>query len=169
MSANRRILIICVGNVLLLDEGFGPHLATELTDHYSLPPQVTVLDRGVMGMAMLSDLRAADEVLIIDALDNTGQPPGTILQFTPEDLADQQVFHGAHDTRLIDVLNAAALLGINPPVTCLGVQIESLSPEAFRIGLTPAVEAALPLMMEIVLDWLSERGIVLERLDFDLA
>ncbi|MDR0458844.1 MAG: hydrogenase maturation protease [Coriobacteriales bacterium] len=162
MIASQRILILCIGNILLLDEGFGPQVAEQLLAQYSLPPQVTVLDRGVLGMAILADLRQADQVLIIDALDNTGQAAGTIMSFKPEDLANHQVFHGAHDIQIVDVLHAAALLGVNPEVSCLGVQIENLSPESFQIGLTPAVQAAVPLMVELIVAWLAERGVQLK-------
>jgi len=148
---------------LLLDEGFGPRVAEELLGRYAFPPNVTIMDRGVMGMAILSDLKSADEVLIIDALDKTGNPPGTIMQFSPEDLVDYQVFHGAHDVRIIDVLNAASLIGINPQVTCLGVQIKDMWPATFEIGLTEELDNALSLMVALVISWLSERGVEVSR------
>ncbi|MCL2137194.1 MAG: hydrogenase maturation protease [Coriobacteriia bacterium] len=158
LQTNSRLLVLCVGNILLLDEGFGSRIAHELATNYRFPPNVSILDRGVMGMAMISDLRSANDVLIIDALDKTGEEPGTILSFSPDELQDYQVFRGAHDTRLIDILNAAELIGIKPPVTCLGVQVADISPPAFEIGLSPAVEAAVPLMVGQVLEWLASRG-----------
>ncbi|MCL2631672.1 MAG: hydrogenase maturation protease [Coriobacteriia bacterium] len=163
MSDNQRFLILCIGNSLLLDEGFAPRVAEELLARYTLPSEVTVLDRGVMGMAMLTDLRQADQVLVIDALDNTGEPPGTVFQFKPDDLAERQIFHGAHDVRLIDVLNAASLLGITPEVNCLGAQVQSISPHEFQIGLTESVQAAVPLVIDQIVGWLSSHGITLTQ------
>lgn len=149
-----RILILCIGNILLLDEGVGPRVAQELLEHHELPPEVTVLDRGCMGMALLSDFKEADKILVVDAVDNTGLAPGTVVTFKPEDIAPYQAFHGAHDTRLIDVLQAAALLGYTPDTDCLGVQIKSMAPEDFVIGLTPEVEAAVPVMVQSCLDYI---------------
>lgn len=152
-----RILILCIGNLLMLDEGVGPRIAQELTEQHDLPSEVTVLDRGCMGMALLSDLKEADKVLVVDAVDNTGLAPGTVVTFQPEDIAPYQAFHGAHDTRLIDVLQAAALLGYTPEVDCLGVQIQSMAPEDFTIGLTPPVEAAVPVLVQSCLDYIAAK------------
>ena len=148
------ILILCIGNILMLDEGVGPRVAEELASNHELPEGVTVLDRGCMGMSLLADLKQAHKVLVVDAVDNTGLAPGTIVTFKPEDIAPYQTFHGAHDTRLVDVLQALDLLGYTPEVDCLGVQIQSMAPEDFIIGLTPPVEEALPQLVQSCLDYI---------------
>lgn len=152
MSA--RILILCIGNALMLDEGVGPRVAKELMENHELPGGVTVLDRGCMGMALLSDFKSAERVLVVDAVDNTGLEPGTVVTFSPEDIAPYQAFHGAHDTRLVDVLQALELLGHTPQVDCLGVQIYSVAPENYVIGLSPPVEEAVPKLVQSCLDFI---------------
>ena len=142
----------------MLDEGVGPRVARELLQAGNLPENVTVLDRGVMGMSLLSDFKDADSILIVDAVDNTGLEPGTVVTFKPEDIAHYQSFNGAHDTRLADVLQAAALLGYSPEVDCLGVQIQSMAAENFEIGLTPPVEAALPMLVQSCLDYIAAKA-----------
>ncbi len=137
----------------MLDEGVGPRVAQEL-EKQVLPEGVTVLDRGCMGMALLADLERAEKVLVVDAVDKTGLPPGTVVTFKPEDIAPYQAPHGAHDTRLVDVLQALELLGHQPEVDCLGVQIANMYPEGFSIGLTPPVEAAVPLLVQSCLDYI---------------
>lgn len=149
-----KILILCIGNILLLDEGVGPRVAEELTENHELPPNVQVLDRGCMGMALLSDLKEADKVLVVDAVDNTGLAPGTVVTFKPDDIAPYQAFHGAHDIKLVDVLQAALLLGYTPEVDCLGVQIQNMTPEDYAIGLTPPVEEAVPVLVQSCLDYI---------------
>jgi len=138
----------------MLDEGVGPRVAQELIEHHEFPPNVQVLDRGCMGMSLLADFKTADKVLVVDAVDNTDYEPGTVVTFKPEDIAPYQAFHGAHDTRLIDVLQTLALLGYEPEVDCLGVQVENMSPANFCIGLTPRVEAAVPIMVQSCLDYI---------------
>ncbi|MCL2757296.1 MAG: hydrogenase maturation protease, partial [Coriobacteriia bacterium] len=148
-----------VGNILKLDEGVGPHVITELIRGYEFPENVLVFDRATMGMQLLSDLNSCGVLLVVDAVDNTGNPPGTVVTFAPEDLARYDTFHGAHDTRLVDVLDAAELLGYRPEAHCLGVQVENMSPADLTIGLTPAVAAAVPLLLYSVLSFLRERGV----------
>jgi hydrogenase maturation protease len=143
----------------MLDEGAGPRVAAELLANYRFPPNVEVLDRGTMGMALLSDLKRFDVILLVDAVDSTGKPPGTVVTFSPEDIAPYEAFHGAHDTRFVDVLEAAALLGYTPEAHCLGVQVGDMCPPEYTIGLTPEVEAAVPFLVECVLGFLAQNGV----------
>lgn len=156
---NRRVAILCVGNILLLDEGVGPRVAQELLERYHFPENVEVLDRGTMGMALLADLKRFDLLLLVDAVDTTGKPPGTVVTFLPDEIAPYEAFHGAHDTRFVDVLEAATLLGYTPEAHCLGVQVQNMHPADFTIGLTPPVEAAIPFLIECVLGFLNQHGI----------
>ncbi|MCL2808227.1 MAG: hydrogenase maturation protease [Coriobacteriia bacterium] len=152
-----KILILCIGNILLMDEGVGSRVAKELLQNHELPKGVQVLDRGCMGMALLSDFKDASKVLVVDAVDNTGYEPGTVVTFKPEDIAPYQAFHGAHDTRLVDVLQALALMGYQPEVDCLGVQVLNMSPQDFHIGLTPPVEAAVDVLVQSCLDYIEAK------------
>ncbi|MDR2036198.1 MAG: hydrogenase maturation protease [Coriobacteriales bacterium] len=154
----QEILILCIGNVLMLDEGVGPRIARELNENHELPAGVSVIDRGCMGMALLSDLKTASKVLVVDAVDKTGYAPGTVVTFKPADIAAYQAFHGAHDTRLVDVLQALELLGYTPEVDCLGVQVENMHPENYCIGLTPPVEAAVPIMVQSCRNYLAAKA-----------
>ncbi len=158
-STQPKIGILCVGNVLLLDEGFGPRIAQELKERYEFPDNVEVLDSGTMGMALLADLKRLDIVLMVDAVDNTGETPGTVVTFLPEEITPYQAFHGAHDTRFIDVLQAAALLGYEIDAHCLGVQILNMHPPKHIIGLTEPVEASVPFALECILGFLKRYGV----------
>ena len=156
---DKRIAILCVGNVLMRDDGLGPRVAEELLACYQFPEKVEVLDRATMGMALMSDFKRFDLMLVVDAVDNTGKPPGTVVTYLPDDIAPQQAFHGAHDTRLADVLQAAALLGYSPDVHCIGVQAQDASPADFSIGLTAPVLSSLPFVIECILGFLEQHGI----------
>jgi len=141
------------------DEGLGPRVAWELTERYMFPNNVEVIDRGTMGMALLADLKRFDVILLVDAVDNTGTPPGTVLTYLPEDIAPYEAFHGAHDARFIDVLEAAALLGYSPQCHCVGVQVQDMNPDEYTISLTPAVEAALPFLIQCIMGFLERFGV----------
>ncbi|MBQ6453276.1 MAG: hydrogenase maturation protease [Coriobacteriales bacterium] len=159
LTGSERMAVMCIGNILLLDEGVGPAVARELMENYDFPPNVTVLDSGTMGMSLIGDFAQYDYILTVDAVDGTGEPPGTVFHFLPQDMAENRIFHGAHDTRFIDVLEASALLGHEPAGECIGVQIENMSPSQLVIGLTPQVAAAVPLLCETVLATLYGHGV----------
>jgi hydrogenase maturation protease len=149
-----------IGNILMLDEGVGNRVATELARNYVLPPDVAVMDGGTMGLGMISLFRGVEFLLLVDAVDNTGHPPGTVVRVSPDDFAPNQVLHSLHDIRFVDVLNAAKMIDIMPEADCIGVQVENMSPAELTIGLSVPVEAAVPRAMAAVLYVLEERGVL---------
>lgn len=155
-----RVAVMGVGNELLLDEGFGPACARYLAARFELPACVDVLDRAVMGMAVIPDLREHDYVLVLDTVEVPGAEPGQMFSFAPEDIAVTNFMASLHEMRFADVLSSAELLGISCQGHCLGVQAQNIAPEEFVIALTPRVAAAVPLLAAAAARWLaSELGL----------
>lgn len=164
--SEERILVMGVGNPLMRDEGVGPRLVELLRTGYEFPDNVEIVDAGTMGFMILDVLRGFDRLIVVDALQGTDEPAGTVMLLTPDDFAPNQVMHSLHDTRLIDVLQAAELIDIRPETIAVGVQIEAI--QEWVLELSPSVEAALPTAAAAVLEQLRERGIVpAPRLDAD--
>ncbi len=153
-----RITVMGLGNPLMRDEGIGPRVAEVLMEGFVFPDNVTVLDAGTMGMSILNLFQDADYMLVVDAIDGTGEAPGTVVRLDPEDLAPNQVLHSLHDIRFVDVLQAAELMGAKVVGECVAVQIQDMS--QMSIGLTPAVEAAVPAAVAAVLTILAEHDVV---------
>ncbi len=155
---SERIMVMGIGNPLMIDEGVGVRVIETLMATLEFPSNVELIDAGTMGMGILNLFNRCDYMLVIDAIDGTGYEPGTVVRLTPEDLAPNQVMHNSlHDLRFADVLQASELTGTRPEADCIGVQIADMS--HIEIGLTPAVEAAVPAAVEAVLSVLAERGV----------
>jgi len=154
-----RILVIGIGNILMLDEGVGIRIAEELQRNYVFPDDVRVMDAGTMGLGMIHLFRGVEFLLVVDAVDGTGHPAGTVVRVPPEDFSPNQVLHSLHDVRFVDVLGAARLIDVMPEADCIGIQVENMSPAELTIGLTDTVEAAVPRAIGAVLFVLEERGI----------
>jgi len=184
MATEDSVLVACVGNMLLLDEGFGPYMARVLTErevalrHFdeahadilmrtfrvdqSAPtddPRIPVLDAGTMGMSMIPYIRAYDRIVIVDVVDmgeDSGVAPGTVYVLTPEDMAEHTVMHTLHDLRVIDVINNARLAGLDCDVKCVcaSVRKEDIDPEEFTIDLTDPLKAAVPVAVGALLETL---------------
>jgi hydrogenase maturation protease len=161
---NPRVLVLGIGNILMMDEGVGNRIATDLLANYRFPDDVQVMDAGTMGLGMMHLFRGVEFLLVADAIDGTGHPAGTVVRISPEDFAPNQVMHSLHDIRFVDVLNAAKLIGIMPEADCIGVQVENMSPPELTIGLTKTVEDAVPRAIAAVLYVLEERGVTAEPL-----
>ena len=133
-----RILVAGVGNVLRGDDGFGPAVVERLGD---LPPGVDTVETGIGGVALLQELLAGcDGLLVVDAVDR-GAPPGTLFELAPEvgEAVHVADVHLANPDR---VLSMARTMGVLPErvriVGCQPAQVDDLGQ-----GLSPAVAAAV--------------------------
>ncbi len=163
---SRTAAVFFVGNRLMLDDGVGPAAYDEIVAAYDIPDNVTLLDVGCMALDMLSYVDRCDLILTVDAVDGTGDAPGTVYRFEPEAMARHCGPEASlHDLKLVDLFDAASLMGYEAEGYCLGMQVGNPSPEQFCVGLTPECAAALPLLVETVVAELSRRGFPLTRKD----
>lgn len=179
-SAPVKQMVVCVGNMLLLDEGFGSHMAKVLTqydiarEHFDEAharaltgafrehevdvddaDTIPVLDAGTMGMGLIPYIRDFDRLVIVDIVDcGPDAKPGTCYTFSPEDMANYSVMHSLHDMRVSDVLTNARLAGHDCDIRCVGVQKKDIAPEDLTIDLTDEVKAAVPYAVDAVLELL---------------
>lgn len=143
----------------MLDEGIGPAVYEELERAYEISGEVALLDVGCMSLNMIPYVEEYDLIVTVDAVDNTGQPPGTVFRFKPEDMARRQgAMQSLHDLKLIDLFDAAALLGHRTEGLCLGMQVANMNPSELTVGLTPEVYEALPKLIDTVLAELTYAG-----------
>lgn len=151
-----RILVMGVGNPLMRDDGIGPRVVELLLAGYRFPDNVEIVDAGTMSYMILDLFRDIDRLVIVDAVRETGHPAGTVMKMTPEEIAPNQVPHSMHDVALVDILQAAELMGSAPAAVAIGVQIDTI--EEWVLELSPPVEAAVPIAAAAVLDELVALG-----------
>jgi hydrogenase maturation protease len=152
-----RVLVLGVGNVLLTDEGVGPHTITELTRRYEFPPEVRLIDGGTSAMELLDDMARNDLLLIVDAV-RTGAPPGTLVKLEGEQVPKFFTTKlSPHQVGLSDVLATLMLTGESPKETVIvGVVPDSLK---LAMELSPTVAPVVPQVIETVLGELRRIGV----------
>ena len=132
-----RVLVGCVGNVLRGDDGFGPAVAECL----SLPPGAKVVETGIGGIALLQELMAGwDGLVLVDAVDS-GDAPGTVTRVIPEvgEAVHVPDVHLANPER---VLSTAKGLGVLPGrIVVVGCQPSDV--DTLGEGLSPPVARAV--------------------------
>ena len=150
-----RILVLGIGNVLLSDEGVGPHVAGRLEREYRLPERVSVIDGGTSGMHLLDDIAAADRVVIVDCA-RLDEGPGTVREIVGEGVpAFFQTRISPHQIGLSDLLAACVLLEVMPAEMAL----IAIAPESMELGLDltetgrRAAEAALAMLVARLAAW----------------
>jgi hydrogenase maturation protease len=139
---SRRVLVACVGNVFLGDDGFGIEVARRLASE-RLPEGVKVVDFGIRGMHLTMELLAPPELLVlVDATSRRG-PAGTLYVIDPERTAEPPPLPIA-DAHAMDpraVLAAVQrLVGSLPKTRIVGCEPANLSE---GMGLSDPVQRAV--------------------------
>jgi hydrogenase maturation protease len=148
MSSDRStpLLILGLGNVLCSDDGLGAVAVHLLLRRYQAPPGVLVLDGGTLGLSLLPYLEDAREAILVDAIRTDGRP-GSLVRLEGEDVAPAVASRlSVHQVGVADLLDGARWRERYPSrLILLGLVPQSLELSVRR---SPAVEAAMPLLVE---------------------
>lgn len=149
-----RILIAGVGNVLKADDAFGVEVANRLMAMDDLPSGVHVVETGIGGIALVQELQAGwDALIVADAVDR-GRAPGTIMLIEPDVIDVNALSWGERADLLADahlatperVFMLSRALGVLPTrllmVGCQPLDVEAIGTEMSE-PVTAAVEIAV--------------------------
>jgi hydrogenase maturation protease len=153
-----RIGVLGIGNVLMGDDAFGPHLVKLLEAAYELPAGVDVLELGTPGADLSLHLQDLDAALVIDTVKVKGAPGELRLLDKAHLLARGPVLPASpHEPGLREALFALEFRGGTPgEVRLVGVIPDHV---AMGVGLSQPVRAALPSALDLVLHQLAELGV----------
>ena len=140
-----RILVMGIGNTLLGDEGVGVYAVRQL-EAMDWPRGVEFLEGGIFSQDFFHLYQDFAWLIVLDCV-RTGAAPGTPHRLEEADLARaSRKAVGVHDFGMLDSLTFAEVLGgTRPRLVVLGLEPEAIE---YRQGLTPALEAALPGLVE---------------------
>jgi hydrogenase maturation protease len=164
-NSSRRILVACIGNIFLGDDGFGVEVAQRMLSRKDrpYPENVQVVDFGIRGMDLAYTLlEEYDTLVMVDAVPRGGQP-GTLYLIEPDlaNLGPEQgakagkVALDAHSMDPVKVLSFARTLGAQPIRTLL----VGCEPSVFdgadaymemSMGLSEPVQAAIDPAMQMI-------------------
>jgi hydrogenase maturation protease len=148
MRGSSNTLVLGLGNILHSDDGIGPRVVEQLKRDGNVPKDVSLIDGGTLGLELLPYIVDASRLLILDAID-AGQPPGTLIRLSPEELYSLPGSSNVHHLGAADLLTGLRMVAEQmPEVTLLGIQPRSAG---WGTDLSPAVEAALPRLAAAVL------------------
>jgi hydrogenase maturation protease len=152
-----RVMVLGVGNILLRDEGIGVRVIERLKASYAFPENVEIVDGGTAGLDLLPVVSGVDHLIIVDTV-KTGEPPGAIFRFTPDDIEVKVPYKTSlHQIGMVEVFAIAEALGKKINGVIIGIQPEDMSD--WGLELTPTIEAKVPELMAFVLKELEALGI----------
>jgi hydrogenase maturation protease len=150
-----RILVACIGNIFLGDDGFGVEVAKQFAAR-SFPEEVRVVDFGIRGFDLAyALLDGYDVTIFVDAL-SRGEAPGTLYVLEP-DLIEfiapdaPATLMDAHGMNPLQVLRLAHSLGAHfRKILIVGCEPETLGPEEGLMELSAPVAAAVSEAVRLV-------------------
>lgn len=162
-NEQQKILIAGVGNELRQDDAFGVLLAQQLQKQAMFPPSVTVMEIGSAGIHLVQQLFDKYDILILLDIVKWGGPAGTIhfkevevkdITRLPKEEQDSFLADMHYINPLKALMMAKALKVLPEQVLFLGC--ESEEHEEIGIGVSKAVDAALPAAFHKIKDWVTE-------------
>ena len=157
------VLVLCLGNDILRDDGVGWAVADALEQSSSesrvpspesrVPSPESrpfVVKRSALsGFYLLDELTGWERVIVVDGVQTGLHPPGTILSF-PFEALGTEAGPSPHAVGLPSVVRLGRQSGVPLPAWIHIVAIEVDDMETFTEGLTPAVRAAVPEAVGVV-------------------
>lgn len=149
-----RILVLALGNDLFGDDGVGLEAARQIAGQ--VDSSIDVVETGEAGLALLELMEGYARALLIDSVMTGRYPPGTILEFTPEDFR-KVIAPSPHYAGLPEVMEMARRLQLVFPRDVRILAMEVLAPYEFRPGFSEPVRDALSSFVrravEILQEW----------------
>ena len=140
----KKLLVLGVGNLLLMDEGIGVHAIREFWNE-KWPESVDFIDGGTFTQDLFYLFQEYENILVLDVVKG-GREPGTIYRLEEKDLRDnEEQSLSLHDIDLLDSLKMAEMLGTRPQLTVIGIEPHTLD---WDMEMTPTLKAAFPRFME---------------------
>ncbi|MGW8256876.1 MAG: hydrogenase maturation protease [Thermoguttaceae bacterium] len=151
-----KILVLGLGNPLVSDDSVGLRVVDALKPLLADRADIEVSEDFWGGMRLMERMVGFDRAIIIDAV-QSGAQPGTIHKLSPEDISTQRSA-SAHDVNLPTALEFGRTAGVELPknehIILVGIEAQDIL--TFCERCTPAVEAAIPLAVKVVMEAIQE-------------
>lgn len=148
-------LILCLGNEVLRDDGFGAEVARRLEKVRRPENDVEVIFAPLAGFALLDLLASRERVLIVDSIRTNKSQPGTLMFFKACLLVPGNHLINSHQMSLPTALKLGTELGLTMPlqIDVLAVEVEDV--ETLSEELSPSVAGSVDDAIKAVQSWIS--------------
>jgi hydrogenase maturation protease len=150
-----RILIACIGNIFLGDDGFGVEVARRMAGR-ELPAEVRLVDYGIRGFDLAYALLDGYDVTIFVDATSRGGEPGDLYVIEPDlnelpEVDAQAMMVEPHGMNPMKVLRLAHSMGaVFKRILLVGCEPATFGPEEGRMGLSEPVLGAVDQAAEII-------------------
>lgn len=136
--------VLCLGNELLADDALGPRVARRLGE-----VGLDAVFSPEAGLNLLDAVEGTERLIVVDTVLTGAAPPGTIHLLRVEDV-ETAIGAPLHHLGLLEALALAGRLGLEVPAEVVIVAVEAADCTTVGGAMTPAVEAAIPAVVDCV-------------------
>ncbi len=144
----KKLLVLGVGNILMMDEGIGVHAVHEFWKEKEDFDDTLVdfIDGGTFTQDIFYLFEEYEQVLVLDIV-RAGHEPGTIYSLDEGDLIqNEKQMLSLHDVDLLDSLDMAQMRGHRPTIKIVGIEPEKID---WGTQMTPVIVKAFPAFMKV--------------------
>lgn len=158
VTSAKPVLVLCLGNEILSDDGFGPEVARRLQneDMHDLPADVVFAP--LAGFYLLDLLAGRKRVLIVDTIRTGTAEVGTLHHFPAGALTPSHHLTTSHQISLPTALELGRQLLLEMPDVVDVLAVEAQDIETLSEELTPAVRDALKQTLDFVRSWIRQNS-----------
>jgi len=147
-----KTVIVGMGNPLLCDDGVGIRAVRALERVVGNRRDVDLLELYTGGIRLMEEMAGYSRAFVVDAMVTGRHEPGTVIPFSLADFITTRRTVSTHDTDFRLSLEMARFLGLPIPDDIRLWGVEAADVESFSEELTGPVEAAIPTIMEKILE-----------------
>ena len=144
----KKLLVLGVGNILMMDEGAGVHAIHEFWEEKENYEEAVVdfIDGGTFTQDIFYLFEEYEHLLVLDIV-RAGHEPGTIYSLDEDDLIqNEKQMLSLHDVDLLDSLKMAQMRGHRPTLKVVGIEPAKIN---WGTQMTPALVKAFPSFMKV--------------------
>jgi hydrogenase maturation protease len=144
----KKLLVLGVGNILMMDEGVGVHAIHEFWKKKEDFDETLVdfIDGGTFTQDIFFLFEEYEQVLVLDIV-RAGHTPGTIYSLDEEDLVqNKKQMLSLHDIDLLDSLDMARMRGHRPKLKVVGIEPDKIN---WGTEMTPVLAKAFPSFIKV--------------------
>jgi hydrogenase maturation protease len=152
-----KTLVLGLGNPILTDDGVGFAVVEEVGRRVNRK-DVTVSQASVGALGLLELVVGYDKVIILDAIQTEDGEPGHIHRLSPAEFRGNLRAASSHEVSFATALELGRQLSQALPKELVILAIEAKDVDTFGEQLTPPVAAAVPEVVELVLQELRDES-----------
>jgi hydrogenase maturation protease len=144
----KKLLVLGVGNILMMDEGIGVHAVHEFWKEKNNFDETLVdfIDGGTFTQDIFYLFEEYEKLLVLDVV-RAGHESGTIYSLDEDDLVkNKKQVLSLHDTDLLDSLDMAQMRGHRPTLKVVGIEPDKIN---WGTQMTPVLVKAFPSFMKV--------------------